>query len=47
MSNNMYYEISDGFFTYYVNTVTGEEKFELDENDILVDAVFDDFHRGA
>lgn len=43
MLDNLYYEWSDGFFTYYVNTVTGKKKFELEDNDILIDATLDDF----
>lgn len=33
---NEYYEVNDGWFTYYVNVVTGDKKFELSENDIIV-----------
>lgn len=40
-----YYKVRDGFFTYYVNTKTGEKKFELGEGDILVDSKPDDFYR--
>lgn len=42
---NTYYKFSDGFFTYFVNTVTGEKKFALDEGDIEVEPEFDDFYR--
>lgn len=42
---NEYYKVSDGFFTYYVNQTTGEKKFSLDENDILVNSDLDDFMR--
>lgn len=40
-----YYKFSDGFFTYYICVETGEKKFELNKNDILVDREFDDFKR--
>lgn len=40
-----YYKTSDGFFTYYINKTTGEKKFRLDENDILVNSNLDDFMR--
>lgn len=38
-----YYQTSDGWFDYYVNTETGEKKFHLDKGDILVDANLDEF----
>ena len=34
---NEYRKVSDGWFTYYVNTVTGEKKFELGENDFEIE----------
>ena len=34
--DNEYYKVSDGFFTYYVNVKTSEQKFALDEGDALV-----------
>lgn len=42
-----WYQFSDGWFTYYINTLTGEKKFELEEGDIEVDACdyLDDFCR--
>lgn len=40
---NEYYKWNDGFFTYYINAVTGEKKFELEEGDIEVKAKIDDF----
>ena len=40
-----YYKMSDGFFDFYVNVGTGEKKFKLDENDVLVEANLDDFSR--
>lgn len=40
-----YYKFNDGRFTFYVNTETGEKKFELEDGDILVDAKLDDFYR--
>ena len=40
---NKYYQINDGWFTYYVNLETGEKKFKLDKNDVLVDHKPDDF----
>lgn len=42
---NRYYEIDDGWFTYYVNVSTGDKKFKLDEDDILVAHRLDDFWR--
>lgn len=42
---NEYYIVSDGFFTYYINRMTGEKKFKLGKNDILVDGNFDNFIR--
>ena len=42
---NMYYRFSDGWFTYYVNVVTGEKKFRLEEGDVCVEGKLDDFHR--
>jgi hypothetical protein len=42
---NEYNKINDGFFTYYVNTRTGEKKFSLDEGDIEVERHMDDFIR--
>ena len=42
---NEYYKFSDGFFTYYVNTLTGEKKFELAEGDVEVESNLDDFNR--
>jgi hypothetical protein len=40
-----YYIVNDGWFTYHVNKATGEKKFKLDENEILVNGCFDDFGR--
>ena len=42
---NEYLKVSDGFFTYYVNTKTGEKKHELDEDDIEVEGQLDDLSR--
>ena len=42
---NKYYIFSDGWFTYYVNVVTGEKKFSLDKDDVLVEGDLDDFSR--
>lgn len=42
---NRYYKMSDGFFSYYVNTDTGEKKFELEEGDVCVESTLDDLHR--
>lgn len=42
---NKYYKFNDGWFTYYVNTETGEKKFELEEGDIEVEGNLDDFVR--
>ena len=47
ISNNEYYKENDGWFTYYVNSRTGEKKFKLDEGDVEVAAPQrDDFYRG-
>lgn len=43
---NKYYEVNDGWFTYYVNCETKEKKFELNPGDIKVDRKLDDFCRG-
>ena len=40
---NEWYEINDGWFTYYANKATGEKKFELEDGDILVERELDDF----
>ena len=42
---NKYYQFSDGWFTYYVNVETGEKKFSLDKDDVLVENNLDDFNR--
>lgn len=44
---NNWYEFNDGWFTYYVNTETGEKKLELDDGDNLVSFIQDDFMGGA
>lgn len=41
--NNRYHKFSDGFFTYYVNSATGEKKFKLDPGDVEVEWEPDDF----
>ena len=38
-----YYEVNDGWFTYYVNVQTGERKFKIEDNDKIVPRVLDDF----
>lgn len=43
---NKYYKFYDGFFTYYINAKTGEKKFMLDNDDLLIDPNLDDFLRG-
>ena len=47
MDEKKWYQFNDGWFTYYVNTVTGEKKMELEKGDIEVDALdhLDDFGR--
>jgi hypothetical protein len=40
-----YYIVSDGFFTYYVNRISGEKKLKLDKGDKLIQAEYDDFNR--
>lgn len=42
---NKYYKFNDGFFAYYINTLTGEKKFELEEGDVEVEPNIDDFSR--
>ena len=42
---NKYYQVNDGWFTYYVNISTGQKKFKLDKDDILIDYHPDDFWR--
>jgi len=32
----MYYRFTDGWFTYYINKVTGEKKLHLDAGDEVV-----------
>ena len=41
---NNYYKFSDGMFTYFVNTVTGNKKFSLDDGDNIVEWLIDDFY---
>ena len=43
--NNKYYQINDGWFTYYVNAETGEKKLYLDEDDVVVEHKLDDFYQ--
>ena len=41
-----WYEWDDGWFHYYINKDTGEKKFKLDPEDILVEPPkLDDFLR--
>ena len=42
---NKYYQVNDGWFTYYVNVETGERKFKLEIGDLLVTHCPDDFWR--
>ena len=42
---NKYYQLSDGWFTYYVNMKTGNKKFSLDKDDVLIKNNLDDFSR--
>lgn len=42
---NKYYQVSDGWVTYYVNKETGDKKFRLDKDDVLVESNLDDFSR--
>lgn len=44
-ADNVYYQVNDGFFSYFVNTVTGEKKFELDKGELLTEREIDDFSR--
>lgn len=41
----LFYKFSDGFFDYYVCKETGEKKFVLDKEDILIENCLDDFSR--
>lgn len=45
---NTWHKFNDGWFTYFVNTLTGEKKFELEDGDIEVDGYdyLDDLYRG-
>ncbi len=47
LDEKKWYQFNDGWFTYYVNTVTGEKKMELEKGDIEVNALdyLDDFGR--
>jgi hypothetical protein len=36
-------KFNDGWFTYYYNTETGERKFRLDENDVLIEDEYDSY----
>jgi len=45
MKNKKYYQVCDGWFTYYVNAKTGKKKFKLSDSDILVKENLDDFSR--
>lgn len=45
MKTNEYCKVSDGMFTYYVNTVTGKKKFKLDVGEVCVKRKVDDFYR--
>lgn len=40
-----YYEVNDGWFTYFVNAKTGKKKFRLSKKDRLVSHKLDDFSR--
>lgn len=42
---NKYYKFNDGFFTFYVNALTKEKKFRLEEGDVEVESNLDDFSR--
>lgn len=44
-SMNKYYQFSDGWFTYYINVETGDKKFSLDKDDVLIESNLDDFSR--
>ena len=43
--NNKYYQVNDGWFTYYINAETGEKKLCLDEGDVVVEHKLDDFYQ--
>lgn len=45
MASNKYYQVYDGWFTYYVNVETGHSKFELSDGDEVVNIKLDDFNR--
>lgn len=36
--NKYWYKFYDGWFSYYVNEKTGEKKFELEDEDVLIEA---------
>lgn len=44
-NSNEWYPFNDGFFSYYINTVTGEKKLKLEDGDVEVKAKLDDFCR--
>ena len=38
-----YYKYNDGWFIYFINTETGEKKYNIDDDDEIVDFKYDDF----
>ena len=38
-----YYKYNDGWFIYFINTETGEKKYNVDDDDEIVDFEYDDF----
>lgn len=42
MNERIYYESREGLIPHYVNCRTGETKYSLDEEDILIERHLDD-----
>ena len=38
-----YYKYNDGWFIYFINTETGEKKYNIDDDDEIVNFEYDDF----
>ena len=38
-----YYKYNDGWFIYFINTETGEKKYNIEDDDEIVDFKYDDF----
>ena len=40
-----YYRHSDGWFQYFINSETGEKRFNVEDNAEIIDRQYDDFYR--